>query len=336
MGKYLSYNGLQYLWSLIKAKLDTKQDKLTTVQEANLNKDHSQYATKTELAAKQNTITDLASIRDGASKGSTALQEHQSLAGYATRTWVEDQQYLTQHQSLSGKQDVLTTAQLNAVNSGITSAKVASIDDKVDMLQHNTDIETIRNGYLPLSGGTMTGNLVFSESKYIAQDNDAHVMIISGDTYTDSNGSALVLYGRSRSGYTGAFRLRAGNGTDKKELLGYSSGILTWDGKDVLHWIKRGSTSGSGHFVFQDNLCIQYGTASVTGHATITMPVEMMDTSYYVLVTPFANSSAICATVGDRTTTSFPVHIWNTIKTSNTELTVATRIFWLAVYKQKT
>lgn len=37
------------------------------------------------------------------------LTQHQSLAGYATESWVTSQGYLTQHQDISGKQDALAT-----------------------------------------------------------------------------------------------------------------------------------------------------------------------------------------------------------------------------------
>lgn len=41
--------------------------------------------------------------------GYTPLSEHQSLDGYATENWVENKGYLTQHQDISGKQDVLVS-----------------------------------------------------------------------------------------------------------------------------------------------------------------------------------------------------------------------------------
>ena len=48
----------------------------------------------------QNKITDLNTIREGAALGATAIQEHQSLEGYATEEWVGEQGYLTEHQPL--------------------------------------------------------------------------------------------------------------------------------------------------------------------------------------------------------------------------------------------
>ena len=73
-----------------------------------------------DISGKQDEIKDIETIRDGASKGATALQEipseyvtenelnakgylteHQSLEGLATEQWVEDKGYLTEHQDLS-------------------------------------------------------------------------------------------------------------------------------------------------------------------------------------------------------------------------------------------
>lgn len=44
-----------------------------------------------DISGKQDVITDLDSIREGAEKGMTAIQEHQSLEGYATESYVQEQ-----------------------------------------------------------------------------------------------------------------------------------------------------------------------------------------------------------------------------------------------------
>ena len=49
--------------------------------------------------------SDLASgVQDSLDLADTALQSHQSLAGYATETWVGQQGFLTSHQDISGLQ----------------------------------------------------------------------------------------------------------------------------------------------------------------------------------------------------------------------------------------
>lgn len=53
--------------------------------------------------------TDLdAAVQTSLGKANTALQEHQSLNGYATQQWVGQQGYLTEHQDISGKADRIT------------------------------------------------------------------------------------------------------------------------------------------------------------------------------------------------------------------------------------
>ena len=85
--------------------------------------DLSNLATKDELNAKQDVITDLDTIRSGAAKGATALQSVPS--GYATEHWVNEQGFLKEHQDISNlatkeelntKQDVISD--LDSIRSG--------------------------------------------------------------------------------------------------------------------------------------------------------------------------------------------------------------------------
>ena len=82
------------------------------------NVDLTRYATKEELNAKQDVISDLDSIRSGAAKGATALQSVPS--EYATEQWVNSQGFLKEHQDISNlatkqelatKQDVISDLQ---------------------------------------------------------------------------------------------------------------------------------------------------------------------------------------------------------------------------------
>ena len=85
--------------------------------------DLSGYATKTELNAKQDVISDLDTIRSGAAKGATALQSVPS--EYTTEQWVNSQGFLKEHQDIS---NLATKAELNA---------------KQDVI---TDLDSIRSG----------------------------------------------------------------------------------------------------------------------------------------------------------------------------------------------
>ncbi len=101
------------------------------------------------LAGKQDTISDLDTIRAGASKGATALQAVP--AEYITETELEAKGYLTQHQDISGKQDKITsTNKLSAdlvadgtTNKVVTATEKAAWNGKQDAI---ADLTTIRSG----------------------------------------------------------------------------------------------------------------------------------------------------------------------------------------------
>ena len=100
--------------------------------------DISNLATKEEVNAKQDTITDLETIRTGAAAGATALQAD-DLAGYATEAWVEGKGYLTEHQSLeeyAKKADLKTVA---------TSGSYKDLTDTPDLTVYaeKTTVETL-------------------------------------------------------------------------------------------------------------------------------------------------------------------------------------------------
>ena len=133
-----------------------------------------ELATKTELATKQDVITDLETIRSGAALGATALQSVPS--GYATEQWVNSQGFLKEHQDISNlatkaelatKQDVITD--LNTIRSGSAlgatalqsvpdtyalKSEIPDITTKQDTLVSGTNIKTV-NGTSLLGSGNI-------------------------------------------------------------------------------------------------------------------------------------------------------------------------------------
>ena len=134
-----------------------------------------ELATKDELNEKQNVIPDLYSIRIGAEKGATALQEVPT--GYATEQWVNEQGFLKEHQDISNlatkeelnaKQDVITD--LETIRSGAAlgatalqsvpdtyalKSEIPDITTKQDTLVSGTNIKTV-NGTSLLGSGDIT------------------------------------------------------------------------------------------------------------------------------------------------------------------------------------
>lgn len=92
-------------------------------------------------------------------------------------------------------------------------------------------------GYLPLTGGTMTGILYFDTGTEAriqnnASGNDTTLSLYGGQGYT--NGAYLILNGKNNSSNGGDFSLTAKDDANTKILRGKPDGSLIWNGKNVL------------------------------------------------------------------------------------------------------
>lgn len=139
------------------------------------NVDLSDYATKEELATKQDVISDLEAIRSGAALGATALQEVPS--EYATEQWVNEQGFLKEHQDVSNL---------------ATKEELATKQDK---LVSGTNIKTI-NGVTLLGEGNITieggsGNVDLSDYYTKSETNSLVNPKLSQVTLTQAEYDAL-------------------------------------------------------------------------------------------------------------------------------------------------
>ena len=151
--------------------------------------DISNLATKSELATKQDTISDLETIRSGAAKGATALQSVPS--EYATEEWVNEQGFLKEHQDISNlatkeelnsKQDVISD--LETIRSGAAlgatalqevpdtyalKSEIPDITTKQDKLISGSNIKTI-NGASLLGSGNIEISTDVDLSSYATEE----------------------------------------------------------------------------------------------------------------------------------------------------------------------
>ena len=93
-------------------------------------------------------------------------------------------------------------------------------------------VNTKAGNYLPLSGGTMTGTLVSTQAITVRQNADNASSQLYGGT--DNTSSRLILFGKANAAYPGTFSLEARNGSNATVLFGTPSGGLTWGGNNVL------------------------------------------------------------------------------------------------------
>jgi hypothetical protein len=81
--------------------------------------------------------SDLSSVVQASlAKADTAIQEHQSLSGYATEEWVEEQGYLTEHQDITGKVDKMALFDNPDTTPKVKSALLPSYVD--DVLEYSS------------------------------------------------------------------------------------------------------------------------------------------------------------------------------------------------------
>lgn len=107
-----------------------------------------------------------------------------------------------------------------------------------DFLQKNNDekMQYLANNYLPLSGGTMTGNITANKSDFeiqnVVSDNDGYISLRGGGSY--ANGASINAFGKNNTSNAGEFSLVANDGSNSKRLAGNPDGTLTWDGSNIL------------------------------------------------------------------------------------------------------
>ena len=107
-----------------------------------------------DISGKQDAIEDLETIREGAAKGATALQEVPE--GYATEAWVGEQGFLTEHQDISGLatkeevSDAVLSAQTYA-DSLVENLKPYDGGTAVDVVDYTVNVNVAEDGFLKVN-----------------------------------------------------------------------------------------------------------------------------------------------------------------------------------------
>lgn len=135
-------------------------------------------------------------------------------------------------------------------------------------------------GYLPLSGGTMTGT-------YITRSTDTSELVLIGGS-SGSTGALLQLNGSNRSAGPGRFELQASNGTSTALLQGNTNGTLNWVGNDLASAsIVAKSLGKTGYIKRADGLIEQWGQIDTAGTATqqINFPISFNSSLFSIVIT---------------------------------------------------
>lgn len=176
---------------------------------------------------------------------------------------------------------------VDQLNKDATLDKDTLYQNIVQALQENA-----KDACLPLSGGTVTGNVYFGSS--ISQTTDSAIWDITGGT-TYNKGAYLSLSGKDSS-RGGRFDLVAHNGTNYKNLVGTASGALTWGGTNIVRSVNGASANTNGEVTisvpspkayvtetyrsgstwyrkWSDGFIEQGGTCTANTSVTVTFPV---------------------------------------------------------------
>lgn len=164
-----------------------------------------------------------------------ALNKKADKSEVVTKTWVEEQGYLTEHQDISGKVDKTTTVNGHALNSNITITKgdigLGNVDNTSDLNKPiSTAVQTALDGKLSTSVTTMPNpnpiKVQVKEVDLIEYDGSAvkTINLTSSDNITiTSSGSTITIGGGT---YSEATNTKNGlmSSTDKAKLDNIESG----------------------------------------------------------------------------------------------------------------
>lgn len=132
---------------------------------------------------------------------------------------------------------------------------------------------------LPLSGGTMTGQITRKTYLANAGTDDSFLALMGGKTA--DTGAVLELYGASHSTQKGVFILRARNGDVYKALLGTPDGVLKWGGHIIPTIVETWRSGNLFSRRWSDGLKENFGL--ITTGQTISFHYPYSDNNYNIM-----------------------------------------------------
>lgn len=137
---------------------------------------------------------------------------------------------LTHIKSVSVANDVTTVT--------VDTAVVPATISKVEIGVISIDMLPTITGFLPLSGGTLTGDIttknITMSSSEIRTLLDSQALYQYGGTGWQ-HGAQITLFGKDHSSSPGDFTISANNGTNSSDLFGRPDGTLLWNGKSIVN-----------------------------------------------------------------------------------------------------
>lgn len=156
------------------------------------------------------------------------------------------------------------------------------------------------------------------------------IMLTAGTSST--GGAYLRMYGKDHSSGQGTFHIAASDGTTSKVLKGTPDGDLTWNGKPIVVLVaEQKPTSANGYTWYRkySNGWVEQGgittfakhNSNSSKENTVSLPVEMADTQYYVaaptFITDAGSSQGLRNFRNTRSTTGLTIGMYTSTTLSN-------------------
>ncbi len=228
--------------------------------------------------AKQDAIGDLATIRQNAANGNTAygwgnhanagyLTQHQSLAGYALTSWVEQNWLVKDFSSVDIEVGGIINGDFIPAYVGLENG-VLTVENcrlAIDVPYYTSELENdsgfitssalrgyatetwVGSNYLRLTGGTMTGSLTIGNVTIYGTGSNGGVnsILIGDDAYIgDGNLAGGIGIKAKNSNVQAGIKFFTNEGKSCGELLARADKNLTYEGNLIWHEGNDGSGSG--------------------------------------------------------------------------------------------
>lgn len=203
----------------------------------------------------------------------------------------------------------LVVSDVNSVNVSFFSESYALKEDLDEQIalqaqsleNHKKDVEAhneLFSQFVKKSGDTMNGRLTFSLNDALYRDVDTSYLHLCGGNVFGKSASLILNGGQNLDGSSsyGGFELSATNGENITNLIGQSTGSLTWGGKHLVRSVNGANADNAGNVTIKTGLSVDY-TAGValTAGTDVTISADgivnifynegdLSNTTYYFVV----------------------------------------------------
>lgn len=137
----------------------------------------------------------------------------------------------------------------------------------------DTELKNVKDNYLPLAGGTVTGDVAINGALTVPngliRTNDTSKVMTIICTADDKSGAKLLLGGKDATNNAGEFVITATDGTNSFSFWGLPTGKLTWNNKNIVRSVNSVNADDNGNVsITSVNHAISADSATSASSAT--------------------------------------------------------------------